>query len=120
MSDQSPEHMEIRFFYEKSRDFRVVHVDGAYGGLTPSGKNVAVSLYSERRPIPREQVFDVGSDGRLADRPKATVSKQGLFREVEVCAIMDIAAAQALHAWLGRIIEASAGTEGAGDAREDR
>ena len=62
---------EIHFFYDKSRHFRVVHVDGAHGGLAPSGSademNITVSFYNERRPIPREEIVTV-ADGNLTIR----------------------------------------------------
>lgn len=91
----------VRFFYEKGSLFRVIHVDGAHGGIAPSGKYLAMSLFSERRPIPQEQVFEIQDDGRLSNRPSDSKSREGVFREVEVCAMMDLSVARALHDWLG-------------------
>lgn len=102
---EGTEKHELRFYYEKSKQFRVIHVDGAHGGLSVSGRGVVMSLYSERRPIPKEEVF-VSEDGAATfhEDKAQRISKEGLFREVEVSAIMDIEVAKSLQKWLGRKI----------------
>lgn len=101
----------LPFFYEKAHAFRVIHVDGAYGGVTPGGRHLAMSLYSERRPIPQLQEFVVGTDGALEQPARTTRIKPGIFREVEVCAIMDLAVARSLYNWLGAWINKADGGE---------
>jgi len=41
----------IKIHYHKANFFRVVHVDGVFGGITPS-RNIFVSLYNQRTPLP--------------------------------------------------------------------
>jgi|ERR1700723_572588 hypothetical protein len=97
---------KISFFFIKSNYYRVVHVDGAFGGLTPQGK-VFVSMYSERAPIPEIITHELKDSGSrlgqeiIPDRK----SKEGIIREVEVGLSMDEAAAEAFHKWLGEQIQ---------------
>ncbi len=97
----------ISFAYEKSKHFRVVHVDGAHGGIVPSGKYLTMNLFNDRRPIPRRQTFKIGGDPAqtLGDPEHTEFRDDDVFREVEICAIMDIEAAYRLHTWLGKRLE---------------
>ena len=86
--------------YIKSALFRVVHSDGAIGGLTPAG-NVHFALYSDRPAIPRLQVHRIQSDGQLGDAlPDRTVVRPGIIREMDVDVIMSPSAARSLGTWL--------------------
>jgi len=101
-SDPRP---RIRFHYLKSTQYRVIHVDGAIGQTTPLGY-IHMSLYSERPSIPREQVQQLKEDGSLGEAiPEETVSREGIVREMEVDAIMDINVAQSLKDWLDKQIK---------------
>lgn len=87
---------KVQFHYIKSNLFRVVHVDGAYGGLTPQ-LNVFLSMYSDRLPIPEMQVMSVNDSGQLVDEiVTERVSKRGIIREVEVGIVMSVANARSL------------------------
>lgn len=102
---EGTENIELKFHYEKSRQFRVIHVDGAHGGLSPNGRGIVMSLYSERKPIPKEEVFVREGDATKFEEDKTRRDeREGLFREVEVTAIMDIEVAKALDKWLVRKI----------------
>lgn len=96
---------KLKFHYEKSKQFRVIHVDGAHGGLSASGRGIVMNLYSERKPIPKEETF-VSDDGAKTFHEDMSQRNQleGLFREVEVSAIMDIEVAKVLAKWLERKI----------------
>jgi hypothetical protein len=62
---------EIEFDFIKSNFFRVIHVDGAFGGLSPNGF-VHMALYSERRAIPTKVVHKIeGAALGLKLRPVA-------------------------------------------------
>ena len=50
MSDR--ERDALRFFYIKAYNFRVVHVDGVIGGITPKGL-LHLAVFSERAAIPQ-------------------------------------------------------------------
>jgi hypothetical protein len=93
----------VRFFYIKNALFRVVHVDGAIGGITPSGK-VHCAFYSERPAIPQETEFELSEDGRLGEQLSAE-GKQGVVRELDFDAQMDLKTAIQLRDWLTRTID---------------
>jgi hypothetical protein len=50
---------EINFDLEKSRLFRVIHVDGAIGDISPGNSFIHMSVFSERAPIPRVMVNSI-------------------------------------------------------------
>ena len=95
---------KIRFHYIKSNYFRVVHVDGAHGGITPNG-NIFFSAYSQRQPIPQITTQKVEPDGSITEEIREErVVKDGIVREVEVGIMMDASTAESLHKWLGEKI----------------
>lgn len=94
---------QIRFHYIKNNNFRVIHVDGAYGGLTPRG-NIHMAVYSERNAIPRETTFALKDSGGLVDKPKEVVSRDGVVRELDADLMMDVKTAKEVHQWLGQQI----------------
>ena len=102
--DQQSGPVEIEFHYIKSNHYRVVHADGAYGGVTARGY-LHVSFFNERRPIPRviTLIRDEGSDQA---REEITDTRSGVVREVEVGVLLDEQAATELIEWLnGKLLE---------------
>lgn len=97
---------KVAFDYIKSQQFRVIHVDGALGGITPNG-HVHIALYSERPAIPKRQVNLLNADGSLGeDIPDETVTRASIVREVEADILLTADVTEALHRWLGdRIVE---------------
>ena len=97
MSENLPPNV-LKFHYIKGNFFRVVHADGAIGGITPN-RGVFLSLFSERGAIPQviEQV--INADGSLG---KETVreGKEGLVREVEIGVMLSCQAAKTIAEWL--------------------
>ena len=94
---------EIEFHYLKSPSFRMIHVDGAYGGVTPRGLIVA-HLFSERPPIPQQLIHSVTPDGKLGSETRK-VGKEGVIREVEAGIILDVREATSLVKWLQQKID---------------
>lgn len=91
---------KIKFHYIKSNLFRVVHMDGAIGGITPAGL-IFTSLYSERGAIPQIMVHDVTDAGQVGgEHPEERISKEGIVREVEVGATMSVDTATSFVKWL--------------------
>ena len=91
---------ELEFHFEKSNLFRVVHVDGAIGSVSPSAQTLHMAVFSERTPFPRTvvQEVDQGTLGReMLDK---RVSRNGVFREVEVDLVMTLETATAVRSWL--------------------
>lgn len=95
---------KIRVFYIKSNYFRVVHVDGAHGGITPQG-NIFAALYSQRAPIPQTTTHTLGTDGVLKEIEGERTGKEGIIHEVEVGIMMNLPTAESFHNWLGEKID---------------
>lgn len=100
---------EFVFHYIKSSNFRVIPVDGAWGGVSQKG-SVHVGVYNERRPIPKEtarpvlSIEDGGNTVALGpDEVKETIG--GYVREVEALLVLDYDTAVNIHKWLGEKIE---------------
>jgi hypothetical protein len=90
----------ISFDYLKSQLFRVIHADGAIGGITPSGY-IHCSFYSERQAIPKHQTFVLNKEGALGQPiAEKTVVRNAIVRELDVDVIMNIDVARALADWL--------------------
>jgi hypothetical protein len=88
----------VQFYYIKSTQFRVVHVDGVIGGLTPRG-HIHLAAYSERSAIPQITQHTLTDTGQLSD-PIAQDGKAGIVREIDVDLIMTITTATELRDFL--------------------
>jgi hypothetical protein len=98
-------HKQVKFDYLKSNSFRVVHADGAWGGITPT-LNIFMAFFSERPPIPKQTVFEVKPDGRVGSEiQEKRDARDAIIREVEIGVQMNLAAAKALLAWLDEKIQ---------------
>lgn len=102
---QSPEnghedtHAEVVFRYFKSNFFRVVHADGAWGGLSPQG-DIHISFYNERAAIPDSSKLVVSQKTNQLVRPEEFEASSRFVREVEVDVIVDLSTAIQLRGWL--------------------
>ena len=97
----------LLFHWIKSGHFRVVHADGAYGGISSRGY-LQFALYNERAAIPRvsEREVKVSEDGSISAGPERTTeSREGLVREVEVEVMMDYRTALEFFEWFKQKIE---------------
>lgn len=89
----------VNFDYIKGQHFRVIHTDGAIGGITPRGL-IHMSLYSERQAIPRRTVSAI-EDNKLGDEILTErVARDAVVRELDVDVIMTIDSAESLCVWL--------------------
>lgn len=101
--DAKAELTQIAIDYIKSNAFRVVHADGAVGGLNPRG-NLHISFYNERMPIPQQVTHSV--EGRALKEEIGRVQRDAVVREVEVDVHMTVGNAKSLVTWLqGKIDE---------------
>ncbi|MCI0553464.1 MAG: hypothetical protein L0287_21155 [Anaerolineae bacterium] len=107
--DRSPkifDGSEIEFQFEKSNLFRVIHVDGVFGGISPGSKLLHMAVYNERQPIPKVVThrLDKGTVGQEILEKRE--GRHGLFREIEADLIISEETAVALRTWLdGKINE---------------
>jgi hypothetical protein len=102
-SREVPETRDAHFI--KSNYFRVVHADGAWGGLTPNGA-LQLAFYNERHPIPRvvhEKLVISGNVVRVDECGRE--GKAGVVREVEVDIVLTIDAAKNLRDFLTRQLD---------------
>ena len=88
----------VKFHYAKSNYFRVVHAEGAIGGLTPS-REIFVSLFNERAALPKVIEFALSPEGKLG-RELNREGKDGIVREMEVGILMTASAAKNLADFL--------------------
>jgi len=98
---QKPE--TIRFDYIKSNQFRVVHVDGVHGGVSPNGRLIQMAIFSERAPIPIREEFKLDA-GKLGDKI-GTEQRDAVVREVEVELLMSIDTAKSICTWMDERIK---------------
>jgi hypothetical protein len=88
----------LKFFYIKGSSFRVLHVDGALGGITPRGY-IHFSVYSERPAIPQTTEHTLSPEGALS--PATSVEgKAGIVRELDADLIMSKLTATELRDFL--------------------
>jgi len=97
MSPESPEPIPdpsrtIEVHQRKSNFFRVVHADGVWCGVNPY-RQIHVTFYSERFPIPRSVFFALDEKGFVKGEERRE-GKQGWFRELEVDVVLSVDAAR--------------------------
>lgn len=102
--DVGSEAQRFKFDYIKSNNFRVIHVDGAWGGLRPD-LTFHVSLYSERPAIPKSITLEFDPEDLTTERNTDIESRDAVIRDVEVCALMNVDTARALRDWLSEKLE---------------
>ncbi|MEQ9488563.1 MAG: hypothetical protein RIM72_06170 [Alphaproteobacteria bacterium] len=98
---------EIAFDFIKSNYFRVIPVEGAFGGISASGRGIHMAVYSERRALPKQVVHDVSADGQiLEEKREKRTTRDAIVREVEIDMVMDLPTAISLRDWLeAKILE---------------
>jgi hypothetical protein len=89
---------KVRFYYIKGNYFRVLHVDGALGSITPRGL-IHFAVYSERPAILQSAEHDISPEGQLGD-PVTQEGKQGIVRELDADLVMTKQTATELRDWL--------------------
>src|ERR1044071_5805732 len=90
----------LKFDYIKSNYFRVIHVDGVWGGVTPN-LNIQIALFNERNAIPKQVVHEVKPDGAIGrELPEKRNSRDTIVREIEASLIMDVQTAKVVIGWL--------------------
>jgi hypothetical protein len=90
----------IRFYYEKSRFYRVIHADGVHGGISPH-LDIRMAIFNEGAPVPQSITNLINDDGTLgAEELNLREQQQGVFREVEADIIMNVEVAKLLFEWL--------------------
>ena len=97
---------ELPIYYVKSNYYRVIHVDGIYGGGSPTVGNIMMTVFNHKIPLPEKAV----NDAQGKEIREKRVVKYGLENELEASLVMDLNTGKVLHQWLGdtiKITEAS-------------
>ncbi|MDD3581292.1 MAG: hypothetical protein PHW74_09755 [Desulfobacca sp.] len=90
----------ISYDYIKSNQFRVIHVDGVWGGNAPTGF-IHMSVFSERWPIPKRTVSQFEPEGKVGDEiTERRVFRDSVVREVDAQLVMSIDVAIRIREWL--------------------
>ncbi len=98
---------EVVFDYIKNPNFRVTHVDGCIGSVTPTG-NIHMSVFAERPALPRQIRFAVNEDGSLGNEvPNSRDTRDGIVREMDFDMVMSPETAQSIAKWLLEKVEES-------------
>lgn len=86
--------------YLKIKNYRTYHVDGIFGGLTPTG-NLYIELFVQRSVTPQTAEHEITKDGILGKEiPGTRTGKKGLIREIESGLVMNIEVAKILRNWI--------------------
>jgi len=102
-NEEKPRPTEMDFHYVKISSYRVHHVDGIFGGLTPR-RNIHAEIFVERKPTPTRIRFAVEESGELGDEIERE-GKNGFVREIECGLVMDIHTAKSFRDWLDSKIQ---------------
>lgn len=94
----------VRFDFVRSPFFRVVHSNGAWGGITPR-EELSVTFFSERHSPPLQVTHTLTPQGRLGPETGREKGTGDIQRECEVEVIMSMAEAVSLHRWIGDKID---------------
>ena len=93
-----PDAEKVVFQYVRSKHFRVIHADGAHGGVTARGY-VNVNFYNERGATPSQSVMAVDAES-MELKETASETRGRVVRELEVSVMLDEATTIQLVAWL--------------------
>ncbi|MFJ7646109.1 hypothetical protein ACIQ1H_01095 [Lysinibacillus sp. NPDC097279] len=96
----------VRFKYKFPENYNPMYVNGAHGGINPTGELV-INFYFERHPIPYEEIRQIGIDGKLeSDGEFQPEDIHNTFlRIINTGVIMNLDSAEIIHKWLGENIE---------------
>lgn len=95
---------KITFYNKIGSTFRQVHVDGAFGGISPKGL-LNLNFFSERFAIPKQTEYVIKEDNSLDKIKDSDDSKEGVIREYEFGVLLNLEAAKRLEVLLQETIK---------------
>lgn len=88
MADQSPDRpTQLPIYYERSRHYRTIQVDGVQGGITPRA-TIQFMFFVETKPTPEYVVHRITSEGVMGEEIER-IEKKGIIREAQINVVMD-------------------------------
>ncbi len=112
---------EITFRFEKDDDYRLIPVNGVWGGPTPRG-DIMVDLFHESHLLPEEITQAVRPDGLLGSELERTPPPGTLQRTVLVGMILTAEQADSIGRWLqkkARKVREETKMKGIGNSERD-
>lgn len=95
----------VKFDYIKSNYFRVLQIDGVFGGNSPRPGIIDMAVWNERWPIPKQTVQKI-EEGKIgAEVFEERVIRDAIVREVEVMLRLNIETAKVMRDWLDNKIK---------------
>ncbi len=96
----------IKSKYIFKKDYNPVYINGAQGGISPSGE-VVINFYLQRNALPVSQTFDINEDGVMGDETAVEPKdlKTSFVRVIENGIVMNYQTAKEIHRWLGNHID---------------
>lgn len=94
---------QIKIFYEKSPQYRTIHADGVWAGLSPQG-GVQLAFFSDVRPTPDYTLHDLTPQGAIGNQVDK-IEKDGIVRETEMMAILSPRIAEELIDILRKMLD---------------
>jgi hypothetical protein len=93
----------LTFKHREDQQFRVIHVDGIFGGPTPRGLLYA-TLFTELPPLPSEVTHELLPSGTLG-KELGRSNDAAIQRRIEVGLIMDVQVCKAIRDWLSAQVD---------------
>ena len=91
---------ELKFKYYFPDDYKPVYTNGVWGGITPRGE-IEIHFLYDRTPLPLYSTHELTKEKGLLGIPKELEIGDFILRFVQAGVVMDLAAAESLHEWLG-------------------
>lgn len=83
LSKKKEKQQEVRFVFKEADDFKLVHINGVWGGVSPRGELVC-NFFFEHTQVPEEEIRFVDEEGALTEKSKRKPSKPIVVRELRV------------------------------------
>ena len=94
----------IKYFYEKTSNYRTYHVDGIFGGITSQGK-IYMDIFIERNPGPDMIEHKITKEGRPGEEIRRSGDKPGIIRQIECGLVVDLSTAATIRDWIDNKIQ---------------
>ena len=94
---------KISFQFVDGKFHRNIHVDGAWGGVTPHG-SIFMSVYSETPALPKRVTNTI--QGLKLGKETVREGSGDIIREVEATLLMNLDVATVIRDWLSEKIDA--------------
>jgi hypothetical protein len=103
MADERKFPLEVEFFFETDKDYRIIASNGAWGGITPQG-DIQVDFFVERLATPESVKNSVSEEGAIGTIIEMKPPKR-IVRRLQVGVLMTVEQSQKLAKFLSEKIK---------------